>query len=114
MAHHLSRLYREQLAAFGATPRFRGSFFWTLRMGSGWEPRPSESYPYGRQLEGSSAWRSLRGYPYAVWSLLEMAAAGIATPLNASSTRAVAGITVAEAEKSRRAPLVLELGGLVL
>jgi len=80
----LARLFKEQLHAFGATPNLRGAFFWTLRMGSGWDPRPTADFPRGRQLDGSSAWRSLPSYPFAVWSLLEMAAAGVASPLNGS------------------------------
>ena len=55
-------------------------------MGSGWDPRPTEAHPHGRQVDGSSAWRSLRGYPFPVWSLLEMSVAGVATPLNLSYT----------------------------
>ena len=51
-------------------------------MGSGWDPRPTAAHPKGVQLDGSSAWRSLAGYPYAVWSLLEMSDAGIAQRLD--------------------------------
>ena len=46
-------------------------------MGSGWDPRPTKAHPHGRQVDGSSAWRSLRGYPFPVWSLLEMAEQGV-------------------------------------
>ena len=46
-------------------------------MGSGWDPRPTDAAPDGSQREGSSAWRSRDGYPFKVWSLLEMADAGI-------------------------------------
>ena len=73
---------------FSGTPEVGGAFFWTLRMGSGWDPRPSEAHPHGHQLASSSAWRSLPGYPFPVWSLLEMARAGIAVPLNESYTGA--------------------------
>lgn len=55
-------------------------------MGSGWDPRPTKAHPHGRQVDGSSAWRSLPGYPFPVWSLLEMGVAGVATPLNLSYT----------------------------
>jgi hypothetical protein len=55
----------------------RGAFYWSLRMGSGWDPRPTAQAPDGAQREGSSAWRSRDGYPFKVWSLLEMADAGI-------------------------------------
>lgn len=85
-AGELRALFLEQLEVFGSDPAVRGAFFWTLRMGSGWDPRPSDGAPRGRQREGSSAWRSLPSYPYRVWSLLEMAAAGIATPLNRTAT----------------------------
>jgi len=27
-----------------------GFFFWSLRMGSGWDPRPSSTHPAGRQV----------------------------------------------------------------
>jgi len=84
--YNLRRLYQEQLETFSATPGFSGAFFWTLRMGSGWDPRPTKAHPHGRQVDGSSAWRSLPGYPFPVWSLLEMGVAGVATPLNLSYT----------------------------
>ena len=77
-------LYQAQLSAFGKVARIRGAFFWTLRMGSGWDPRPSEEYPKGRQINGTSASKSVPGYPFQVWSLLEMARLGVATALNES------------------------------
>ena len=82
MRRELGQLYREQLAAFTATPRMWGAFFWTLRMGSGWDPRPTATSPNGRQANGTSAYRSKASYPFAVWSLLEMIEAGIASPLD--------------------------------
>ena len=82
---HLRQLFVEQLHLYSTSPGVVGSFFWTLRMGSGWDPRPTASHPYGRQLAGSSAAKSLPGYPYQVWSLLEMARLGVVTPLNAST-----------------------------
>ena len=84
VVRQLSRFYQEQLELFGRTAQVRGAYFWTLRMGSGWDPRPTAAHPRGRQLGGTSAWRSLGGYPFRVWSLLELAAAGVATPLNRS------------------------------
>jgi len=80
----LTQLYREQLETFGNRPEVRGAFFWTLRMGSGWDPRPTAANPNGVQLKGTSAWKSLPFYPFQVWSLLEMATEGIATSLSAS------------------------------
>ena len=81
---HLSQLYAEQLDIFSRKPNVIGSFFWTLRMGSGWDPRPTEAHPHGRQVEGTSAFKSLPDYPFGIWSLMEMMNAGVATPLNRS------------------------------
>jgi hypothetical protein len=78
----LVQLYREQLETFSLRPEIRGTFFWTLRMGSGWDPRPTVDDPDGKQMVGTSAWKSLPFYPFQVWSLLEMAKEGIATPLD--------------------------------
>mmetsp|Transcript_6402 Transcript_6402/g.14787 ORF Transcript_6402/g.14787 Transcript_6402/m.14787 type:complete len:495 (-) Transcript_6402:220-1704(-) len=84
MRRHLQQLYREQLHAFTTSPLLVGAFFWTLRMGSGWDPRPTAASPRGAQVEGSSPSRALPGYPYSVWSLLEMAEIGVAGPLTQS------------------------------
>jgi len=78
----LVQLYREQIETFRKRKEVRGAFFWTLRMGSGWDPRPSAGYPNGRQVDDSTAWKSLAAYPFKVWSLLELSKAGIATQLN--------------------------------
>ena len=64
VAAHLGRLYREQLDVFARSPAVMGAFFWTLRMGSGWNPRPTDAHPHGQQLDGTSAWRSKPGYPF--------------------------------------------------
>ena len=79
----LKRLFREQLEVFTTTDGVIGSFFWTLRMGSGWDPRPSGGAPHGAQAAGTTAWRSKEGYPFQVWSLLEMARVGVVTRLDA-------------------------------
>ena len=81
----LRRLYREQLAVFTTSPSVGGAFYWTLRMGSGWDPRPTDAAPDGRQRDGTSAWRSRPGYPYTVWSLLEMAHEDIIEAMDAES-----------------------------
>ena len=80
----LKQLYEEQLETFATRDEIVGAFFWTLRMGSGWDPRPSGDHPHGQQLKDTSAWVSANGYPFKVWSLLEMAEAGIAGPLDAN------------------------------
>ena len=80
----LARLFKEQLYSFEASDSVVGHFFWTLRMGSGWDPRPTDSHPKGLQVGGTSAFKSAPDYPFKVWSLLEMAEAGIATSLAVS------------------------------
>ena len=84
----LKQLFDEQLEIFSSASGVIGAYFWTLRMGSGWDPRPTDGAPSGRQLEGSDIFHSLPGYQFPVWSLLEMAAMGVATPLNRSKGRA--------------------------
>ena len=79
----LRQLDEEQKYIFTTSENVVGSFYWALRMGSGWDPRPTEDFPRGRQVDGTSSARSLRSFPFRVWSLLEMAKDGIATPLNA-------------------------------
>ena len=78
----LRQLYREQLHVYSSSKLVEGAFYWALRMGSGWDPRPTDGYPKGRQLWGTSASKSFADYPYKVWSLLEMARAGIAAPID--------------------------------
>ena len=93
----LTILFKEQLEVFHATPKLEGSFYWALRMGSGWDPRPTDGYPEGRQLEDSSAWKSLETYPFQVWSLLEMARLGIAQPLDGDYEGTCEEVLAAEA-----------------
>lgn len=81
---NLRQLYKEQLEQFTSKANVVGFYYWTLRMGSGWDPRPTGDHPNGRQIDGTSASRSLPGYPFKVWSLLEMASLGIATRLDLS------------------------------
>ena len=93
----LTILFKEQLEVFHATPKLEGSFYWALRMGSGWDPRPTDGYPEGRQLEDSSAWKSLETYPFQVWSLLEMARLGIAQPFDGDYEGTCEEVLAAEA-----------------
>ena len=75
----LRALFLEQLEVYSTSSSVVGAFYWTLRMGSGWDPRPTDEYPDGHQLEGTSDSSSLPGFPFKVWSLLEMAEHGIVT-----------------------------------
>lgn len=93
-ALELRRMFKEQLSVYTdpVSAPLVGHFFWTLRMGSGWDPRPSAAHPHGRQVGGSSSSRSLKGYPFRVWSLLELARYGIATPLDEPDSRACTAV----------------------
>ena len=75
----LSRLFHEQLEVYSTDPSVVGSFYWTLRMGSGWDPRPTDQFPDGHQVDGTSVSSSLPGFRFKVWSLLEMAKHEIVT-----------------------------------
>ena len=39
----LRQLFDEQLGVYANAPAVVGAFYWTLRMGSGWDPRPVPS-----------------------------------------------------------------------
>ena len=93
-ARELRQMFAEQLSVytFAADAPLVGHFFWTLRMSSGWDPRPTAKHPHGRQVEGSSSSSSLAGYPFAVWSLLELAHHGIAFPLTHAHAGSCVGI----------------------
>ena len=78
----LAQLFNEQKRIYTTSPHVLGSFYWTLRMGSGWDPRPTSAFPRGRQVEGTSASRSLPSFPFRVWSLVEMAELGVASRLD--------------------------------
>ena len=76
-----------QLSAYLSDPHVVGLFFWSVRMGSGWEPRPSGTHPAGRQLLGSTADVSLPGYTFGAWSFLELLRHRILAPPSAMEVR---------------------------
>jgi hypothetical protein len=78
----LRQLFNEQLSVYSSSPEVVGAFYWTLRMGSGWDPRPTADDPGPRQVNGTSASKSLPAFPFKVWSLLEMASHGIVSRLD--------------------------------
>ena len=82
---HLRTLYANQMSLFssrgGNSPGAVGQHHWTLRMGSGWEPRPSAENPSGGQVPGSAWNQSLPGFDDAVWSLGDLMRVGVAQPL---------------------------------
>ena len=76
-----------QLSSYLSDPHVVGFFFWSLRMGSGWDPRPSSTHPAGRQLFGSAADVSLPGYSFGAWSFLELLRHRILAPPSAMEVR---------------------------
>ena len=92
----LRRLFHEQRHVYATSPTVVGAFYWTLRMGSGWDPRPDAP---ARQAAGSSASRSLPSYPFKVWSLLEMAAHGVIDSVKPDAAEASAHATKICAEE---------------
>jgi hypothetical protein len=75
----LRTLYANQMSLFSSAAL--GQFHWALRMGSGWDPRPTPAAPGGAQAPGSAWDSSLPGFWPAVWSLGELARLGVAVPL---------------------------------
>jgi hypothetical protein len=82
---HLRTLYANQMSLFsargGSSPGAVGQHHWALRMGSGWDPRPTPAAPRGAQTPGSAWDTSLPGFWPAVWGLGELARLGVAVPL---------------------------------
>ena len=93
-ARELRSMFAEQLSVYTdpSSAPLSGHFFWTLRMGSGWDPRPTADFPHGRQIGRSSSDRSLEDFPFKVWSLLELAKHGITTPLDKADSQACADV----------------------
>jgi hypothetical protein len=78
----LKTLYANQMSLFSAPEAgSSGQHHWSLRMGSGWDPRPTPSAPQGQQAAGSAWDRSLPGFSFGVWSLGELIRVGVAQPL---------------------------------
>ena len=52
MILHPAYMIGAAIAGFTTSPSVGGAFYWTLRMGSGWDPRPTDAAPDGRQRDG--------------------------------------------------------------
>jgi aryl-phospho-beta-D-glucosidase BglC (GH1 family) len=92
---HLRTLYANQMSLFSAhggdSPNSVGQHHWALRMGSGWDPRPSSENPTGGQVSGSAWDTSIQVFGPAVWNLGELIRVGVAQPLK---TLNVSGVCV--------------------
>lgn len=51
-------------------------------MGSGWDPRPSQDFPFGHQANGTAHDCSKASFGYRDWSFLELLRLDIAKPFN--------------------------------
>ena len=76
----LTKFYANQASYYQSQPNVVGCYFWNFRMGSGWDPRPTKDAPHGHHVDGASYNKSLHGFPLTSWSLLELAAHGVAVP----------------------------------
>lgn len=83
---HLRTLYANQMSSYaargGAAPGAVGQHHWALRMGSGWDPRPTADAPDGAQAPGTAWNTSASGFGEAVWNLGELIRVGVARPLS--------------------------------
>jgi hypothetical protein len=86
---HLATLWANQMSLFMSLPGCVGQFAWTLRMGSGWDPRPTLASPYGHQVPGTSWNQSLPSFAFAVWNYLELLRVGVALPLKTLNIQGV-------------------------
>lgn len=82
---HLRTLYANQMSSMsargGGSPGAVGQHHWALRMGSGWDPRPTPAAPDGAQAPGTAWDTSAPGFSAAVWNLGELIRVGVARPL---------------------------------
>lgn len=93
----LGVLFANQLSLYSAhggdAPNAVGQHHWALRMGSGWDPRPSTDAPQGRQVPGSAWNQALPQFNDAVWGLGELIRLGIARPLRQLNVTGVCSCT---------------------
>ena len=62
---NLASLRADQISLFESTPGTTGHYYWTIRQGSGWDPRPNaSSNPMfsGHQLKGTAWNHSLKSF----------------------------------------------------
>jgi hypothetical protein len=86
-------LYANQMSLYssrgGTSPGPVGQHHWALRMGSGWDPRPSPGAPNGGQVPGTAWNSSFTNFSNAVWNLGELIRVGVAQPLAALNVTGV-------------------------
>ena len=81
----LTAMYANQIQNFyfhSKTTELKGGYYWAARMGSGWQPIPSDEFPDGHQVTGSAYNTSLSTYPFCAWSLTELKRLNLILPIN--------------------------------
>jgi hypothetical protein len=77
VAKNLASLFADQVSMFESTGT-TGQYYWAMRMGSGWDPRPdSKAATTGYQIEGTAWDTSLKSFRDRTWNLGELARVGI-------------------------------------
>lgn len=91
IAADLATLFADQVSMFDSTPQTVGQYYWALRMGSGWDPRPNISGvdPQTHQRNGTAWDTSLKSFGDRVWNLGELARVGIVKSVGALSVMGV-------------------------
>jgi len=85
---NLASLFADQVSMFESTDGTTGHYYWAMRMGSGWDPRP-EAAAGGHQVKGTAWDRSLKSYGDRTWNLGELARVGVVKSLGGLNTTAV-------------------------
>ena len=69
--------FANQFSHYASLPGSEAAYFFSLRMGSGWDPRPSIGSPNGTQAPGTSISKSFNDSLVQHWSLLALNEAGV-------------------------------------
>jgi hypothetical protein len=86
----LRSLFADQVSLFEQTAGTAGQFYWAMRMGSGWDPRPdSAAAASGHQVAGTAWDTSLKEFKVRTWNLGELARVGIVKSVGGLNSTAV-------------------------
>ena len=85
---NLASLFADQVSMFESTAGTTGHYYWAMRMGSGWDPRP-EAAESGHQIKGTAWNLSLKSYGDRTWNLGELARVGAVKSVGGLNTTGV-------------------------
>lgn len=86
----LTKMYATQISNFYGLSRnrsFVGQTYWTARMGSGWQAKPSDAFPDGHQVAGTAYNASTTGFRFRSWNLTELVRNQLVVPMNEMGLR---------------------------